>query len=206
MKKKMTAKLAGLLLVTAAITYTACGNNNDADTNTGTDTTTAMQNNGATNGDVNAQAAIATLSGTKPDTTVEGTVRFAQEGNGVRMDLQITVPKKANQSVAVHIHEHGDCGDMGKHAGGHWNPTGENHGRWGSGAFHSGDIGNIQLDGNGVGSMQLTSDRWSMGGDAKTDILGKTIIVHSGVDDYNSQPSGNSGERIGCGAIQRSGQ
>ena len=51
--------------------------------------------------------------------------------------------------------------------------------------------------------MELESDLWSIGGDPKKDILNKTVIVHSGVDDYTSQPSGNSGERIGCGLIQK---
>ena len=154
---------------------------------------------GATSG---MRSATATLSGTKPDTTVNGTVQFTQDGNRVRMNLQITVPQKANQSVAVHIHEHGECGNMGKEAMGHWNPTNESHGKWGSGSFHSGDIGNISLDANGRGSLQLESDRWSIGGDARTNILDRSIIVHSGVDDYTSQPSGNSGERIGCGVIR----
>ena len=196
-----------LLLCMAPLAWMACGNDNSATNDSdGMDTTGTMQNDTTGTGSQGAEGAMATLSGTKPDTTVSGTVRFTPDGNQLKMDLQISVPKKANSSVAVHIHEHADCGDMGKHAGGHWNPTGENHGKWGEGAFHSGDIGNIQLDGSGNGSVQLTSDRWSIGGDAKKDILNKTIIVHSGVDDYKSQPAGNSGERIGCGVIQRGNQ
>jgi Cu-Zn family superoxide dismutase len=150
--------------------------------------------------------ATATLSGTKPDTTVNGTVQFVQNGNTVQMNLQISVPAKANQSVAVHIHDHGECGNMGKDAMGHWNPTGENHGKWGSGAYHSGDIGNVPLDAQGNGRLSLQTTRWSIGGDAKTNILNRAIIVHSGVDDYTSQPAGNAGERIGCGVIQGSAQ
>lgn len=192
----------------------ACSNNNDASsstsdststTTTATDTSNHMNMNQAAD-TTSADHAVATLSGTKPDTTVTGTVQFDKDGNQVKMTLQISVPKMANKSVAVHIHEHGDCGDMGKGAMGHWNPTNENHGKWGSGQFHSGDIGNVNLDAQGNGTMQLTTDRWSIGGDAKTNILNRAIIVHSGVDDYTSQPSGNAGERIGCGVIQKSGQ
>jgi Cu-Zn family superoxide dismutase len=93
---------------------------------------------------------------------------------------------------------------MGKAAGGHWNPTNTQHGKWGSSSFHSGDIGNINLDANGKGSLELESDLWAIGGDPQKDILNKSIIVHSGVDDYTTQPAGNSGERIGCAVIQRS--
>ncbi|HEY1008313.1 MAG TPA: superoxide dismutase family protein, partial [Sphingobacteriaceae bacterium] len=69
------------------------------------------------------------------------------------------------------------------------------------GSFHSGDIGNVQLDGKGNGKLTLTSDRWSIGGDEKTNILNRAVIVHSGVDDYTTQPTGNAGSRIGCGVI-----
>ncbi|MGB0347659.1 MAG: superoxide dismutase family protein, partial [Balneolaceae bacterium] len=32
-------------------------------------------------------------------------------------------------------------------------------------------------------------------------IIGRGIIVHGGVDDLESQPSGAAGPRIGCGVI-----
>lgn len=186
-------------LLVSVLGLMSCGNN--ADTTTETNESAAedsvMNNN---------NAAVATLSGTNADTTVSGTVRFDKgDGQNVKMSLQISVPKKAGSSVAVHIHEHADCGEMGQHAGGHWNPTDAQHGKWGGASFHSGDIGNIDLDASGNGSVEVSSDLWSIGGDAKTDVLNKTIIVHSGVDDYTSQPSGNSGSRIGCGVIQASG-
>ena len=147
--------------------------------------------------------ATAEITGTKPDTAVNGTASFEKDGNNVKMHLELTIPAKANKSVAVHIHAMGDCGDMGKMAGGHWNPTNENHGKWGSASYHSGDIGNVSLDGSGKGTLDLSTDRWSIGGDTTKNIIGKTIIVHGGVDDYTSQPAGNSGERIGCGIIKQ---
>jgi Cu-Zn family superoxide dismutase len=51
--------------------------------------------------------------------------------------------------------------------------------------------------------LDISTDRWSIGGDTTKNIIGKTIIVHGGVDDYTSQPAGNSGERIGCGVIKQ---
>ncbi|HEY5370299.1 MAG TPA: superoxide dismutase family protein [Hanamia sp.] len=137
------------------------------------------------------------------DTTLNGTVDFTAEPDGkVKMKLALNIPQKANKSVAVHIHATGDCGDMGKAAGGHWNPTNAQHGKWGSSSFHSGDIGNVKLDMNGKGTMELETDLWSLGGDTKTNILGKAFMVHGGEDDFVSQPAGNAGSRIGCGVIQ----
>lgn len=148
------------------------------------------------------QHAEAIISGTYSDTTVDGRATFDEVNGQVKMVLNITVPSKANQSVAVHLHEHGACGNMGNEAHGHWNPTHQKHGKWGSESFHSGDIGNVQLDASGKGSIQLETNLWSIGGDSTTNILGRSVIVHGGVDDYVSQPSGNAGTRVGCGVIQ----
>ena len=146
--------------------------------------------------------AVADLKPVFQDTALSGSAEFdAEAGGKVKMKLHLSVPAKANKSVAVHIHANGDCGDMGKAAGGHWNPTNVEHGKWGNNPFHSGDIGNVKLDMNGNGDMELESDLWSLGGDAKTNILNKAIIVHGGEDDFVSQPSGNAGTRIGCGVI-----
>lgn len=149
-------------------------------------------------------AAEAALSGTKSDTTVDGTASFVKEADGkVKLDLQLSVPLMANKSVAVHLHEHGECGNSGNDSHGHWNPTHKQHGKWGTGEFHSGDIGNVSLDSGGKGTFSLTTDLWTLGGDSTTNILDRAVIVHSGVDDYTSQPAGNAGSRIGCGVIKK---
>lgn len=146
--------------------------------------------------------AEAIVSGTQQGVVVNGTLKFMQaKGNAVTMELDLSVPSRASQSVAVHLHEHGDCGNAGGNTHGHWNPTGKAHGKWGVGEFHAGDIGNITLDANGKGKLVLTTDLWSIGGSEETNIIGRGVIVHAGVDDYTSQPSGNSGARIGCGVI-----
>lgn len=150
-----------------------------------------------------AESAEAVISGTYPDTTVTGTATFSTVNGKVKMVLNITAAAKANKTVAVHIHEHPGCGDQGKDAHGHWNPTKVNHGKWGSDAFHSGDIGNIELDKDGKGSKELETDRWTIGGDSTKNILNRSIIVHGGVDDFKTQPTGNAGNRIGCGIINK---
>ncbi|MDT3403888.1 superoxide dismutase family protein [Mucilaginibacter terrae] len=148
-------------------------------------------------------SAHADITATKPDTTVSGTAHFTRKDAEVELQLTLTIPKKANSTVAVHFHEHGDCGDMGKGAHGHWNPTKEDHGKWGAAPYHSGDIGNIKLDKDGKATFTVKTDRWTIGGPEKTNILNRSLIVHSGVDDYKTQPTGNSGSRIGCGVINK---
>ena len=199
--KKSFKNLFSALLIISIFSLVSCGSNETNTASENSDTTTAV-----TSGVENktSSSAEAILSGTQPDTTVTGTVSFNEDNGKVKMMLDITVPKKANQSVAVHIHEHGNCGDMGKEAHGHWNPTKMNHGKWGSAAFHSGDIGNVSLNAEGKGTLELETDLWSISGtDSTKNILNKAIIVHGGVDDFTTQPTGNAGSRIGCGVINK---
>ena len=107
---------------------------------------------------------------------------------------------------AIHIHETADCSSIdGSSAGGHWNPTFKNHGKWGDKTgYHKGDIGNFEVDENGDGKIVLETNEWCIGCEDETkNIIGKAIIVHQGTDDFTSQPSGAAGARIICGGIIR---
>ena len=106
---------------------------------------------------------------------------------------------------AMHIHEKADCSAPdATSAGGHWNPTHENHGKWGSDSYHRGDIGNFTVDKSGSGAISMTTDQWCIGcGDPQKDILGKSLIVHEKADDYKTQPTGDAGGRMACSAIIR---
>jgi Cu-Zn family superoxide dismutase len=164
---------------------------------------TAMHDMNTMQDTMTVAAATATISGTYADTVVNGTATFETATDGkIKMTLDITVLAQANKTVAVHLHEHGDCGDNGKASHGHWNPTNAQHGKWGSAAFHAGDIGNVKLNAKGKGTLTITTDLWTLGGQSDKNILGKAIVVHSGVDDYTTQPTGNAGGRIGCGVIR----
>lgn len=148
-----------------------------------------------------SKVAKVNITSTKTELPGQGSVIFTQKKDRVEMSLELNFPLKANKTVAVHIHEHGDCGNAGNDAHGHWNPTKNAHGKWDSAQFHLGDIGNIQLDASGKGIFKITTDKWSIGTGGINDIVGKGLIVHDGVDDYTTQPTGNAGSRIGCGVI-----
>ena len=192
--KKNNLWILAILLI-ASISFVAC-NSSSSDKTTSTDSTKTTMSDSM----VMAQA---TINATYTDTAVQGNATFHQLDGKVEMVLNLTIPSKANSSVAVHLHEHGDCGDMGKGAHGHWNPTNKNHGKWGSESFHSGDIGNVKLDAEGKGSLTMDTNLWTIGGDSSTNILNRAVIVHGGVDDFVTQPTGNAGGRIGCGVITK---
>ena len=133
---------------------------------------------------------------------VSGKAIFKKTSKGTR--LTVTVAGKKNTTVATHIHGGNECDYVdGSAAMGHWNPTGEAHGYWGTKSFHSGDLGNIKLNSEGRGKLTVVDNnkRWSLEKTGKKSVIGKTIIIHSGYDDGMSQPTGNSGERVGCGVI-----
>lgn len=152
-------------------------------------------------GNKDKEIAHAKLAATADEKEMGSAKFYLLEDGKMRMDLEINYPTRADSTVAVHFHEHGDCGNMGENTHGHWNPTNEAHGKWGSAAYHSGDIGNIQLDSKGHGTITVTTDRWSDQADDVKNIIGRGIIVHGGTDDYTTQPTGNSGPRVGCGVI-----
>ncbi|MDT0651284.1 superoxide dismutase family protein [Autumnicola edwardsiae] len=139
----------------------------------------------------------------KSGSDLSGSVTFTEENGEVRMEG--TISGLSEGTHAIHIHENADCSaEDGSSAGGHWNPTNEPHGEWGdSEGYHRGDIGNFQVDSNGEGNVSMSTDQWCIGcDDENMNIVGKAVIVHDGVDDYTSQPSGDAGTRVGCGEIE----
>ena len=193
---KKIKQIIGFCSLLSVLIFTACNNGEKKEETAATTETAEVKT-------PEAGAAMATLSGTVPDTTLSGTAEFSQQNGKVKLVLNITCLKMANKSVAVHLHEMGDCGDMGKMAHGHWNPTNQQHGKWGSSSFHLGDIGNVSLDAAGKGSLEMETDLWTIGGDSTSNILNRSVIVHGGTDDFTTQPTGNAGSRIGCGVIMK---
>lgn len=138
----------------------------------------------------------------KSGTSTSGMVTFTESEGKVSLEAHINGLTPGVH--AIHIHEKADCSsDDGKSSGGHWNPTFESHGSWGSDfGFHRGDIGNFIADESGHGMVQFSTDLWCIGcEDENKNILGKAIIVHQGEDDLLSQPSGAAGARISCAGL-----
>jgi len=156
---------------------------------------------GGTGGAAAANQAIATIEG-KSGSMTNGSAVFTEQDGAVM--LQIVVSGAPPGEHAVHIHEHPDCtADDAMSAGDHWNPTMEDHGKWGTPPFHLGDIGNITVGDDGTGNLSLSTDLWTLGTGETNDIVDHAIMVHADPDDFVSQPSGNAGARIGCGVIER---
>lgn len=102
----------------------------------------------------------------------------------------------------VHIHETPDCSAAdASSAGGHFNPTGHDHGLPTADARHLGDLGNmgaVAPDGKGV--LEVVVPGATLAPDDANSFLNRALIVHAD-EDTGVQPSGNSGERVGCAEL-----
>lgn len=137
----------------------------------------------------------------KTGSQVIGAVTFSEVEGGVRIiaDIGGLTPGKHG----FHIHEHGDCSAHdGSTAGGHFNPTGKKHGGPDSAERHMGDLGNLEANEYGFAHYDRVDKGLSLEG--QYSIIGKSIVIHEGEDDLKSDPTGNSGARIGCGEIVKS--
>ncbi|MDG4950821.1 superoxide dismutase family protein [Weeksellaceae bacterium KMM 9724] len=136
------------------------------------------------------------------DSNLSGTATFTQVNNEVTLEVNLEGITPGEH--AIHVHEKGDCSAPdATSAGGHWNPTGAEHGKFDMDPFHMGDIGNLTADADGKASLTFTTDKWCLDCEDETkNLMGKSLIVHESVDDFTTQPTGDAGGRIGCLVIE----
>ncbi|PZX15718.1 Cu-Zn family superoxide dismutase [Palleronia aestuarii] len=105
-------------------------------------------------------------------------------------------------SHGIHLHETGDCSaDDFSSAGGHI--AGDaSHGVMSEDGPHPGDLPNAVVSSDGAMNVEVFNNLIEMD-EMIFDEDGAAFIIHSGPDDYASQPSGESGDRIACGVFER---
>ncbi len=138
-----------------------------------------------------------------------GTLELATMGSGVH--ITGTLAGLPGGDHGIHIHTTGDCDAAGKFesAGPHFNPTDHKHGSENPEGPHAGDLPNLSVPPEGAGVIvDLTAESVTLGeGDNSLfDADGSAIVIHADPDDYRSDPSGNSGDRIACGVIEAAAQ
>ena len=67
----------------------------------------------------------------------------------------------------------------------------------------TGDLNDIEVGSDGTGTLDITVQDIDLEAASDHSALGKAIVVHSGADDFQTQPDGAAGERIGCGVFER---
>lgn len=145
-------------------------------------------------------SAKAHIKGGKKYPKINGTVTFKETNDGILVTAKIHgLPQSDTfcngRFFAFHIHEGTSCSgnstDEFANAKTHLNPTNCPH------PFHIGDLPPL-IENNGYAYMSVLINKFTI-----NDILGKVIIIHNSPDDFATQPSGNSGEKIACGKIEK---
>lgn len=148
----------------------------------------------------NLASATANLSAAS-GSLASGQLRLMPMGGGVHVTGTIG-GLKPNGTHAFHIHEKGDCSAAdASSAGGHFNPTGQPHGRASAPRHHAGDSDNLVANADGTATVNAHFSGVALGGSGAANVVGKAVVVHADPDDYTSQPAGNAGSRIACGVI-----
>ena len=137
--------------------------------------------------------AVAQILGSFEAPQLSGCIRFYQEKGQVLIVAHICgLPQNSETGFfGFHIHEGESCSGVSfSETRSHYSPTSMPHPK------HAGDMPPLMLCGN-VAHLSFLTDRFK-----GKDILGRTVVIHNMPDDFTSQPSGNSGQKIACGTIK----
>jgi Cu-Zn family superoxide dismutase len=135
---------------------------------------------------------------------LSGYVKFSETPNdNVKIEINIKGLKQGQHGF--HIHEKGNLLDKCMSCKGHYNPYNKNHGDRIDKERHVGDLGNITANSKGEVKMIMYDNIIKLKG--KYSIIGRSVVIHSGVDDLGrgknkeSLKTGNAGSRIDCAVI-----
>jgi superoxide dismutase, Cu-Zn family len=148
------------------------------------------------------QASQATAELKDKDGKAVGVATFRESSGGVTVDVNV---KGLTPGLhAVHVHAVGRCDAPAfTSAGGHFNPAQKKHGYKSPEGAHAGDLPNMLVAKDGTGRFESFTDGMTLkpGATSVFDKDGSALVIHAGVDDNVTDPTGNAGDRAACGII-----
>jgi Cu-Zn family superoxide dismutase len=137
-----------------------------------------------------------------------GSLLVSENEDGATFTVMLDAGTLAEGEHGVHVHETGTCEQGGDEpfalAGGHFNPTGQQHGPPNSDTSHAGDLGNLPVATDGSANFTVTTTMLTLSGDMANSLMdadGSALLIHADPDDLMTDPSGNSGGRLLCAVI-----
>ena len=122
-------------------------------------------------------------------------------GVSIALDLKDLPPGEH----ALHFHAVPKCEAPFTSAGGHFNPANRKHGMQNPEGPHAGDMNNFTVEANGTAKTTIVNSKVTMGSEPNSIYAngGTALMIHAGADDMKTDPAGNAGDRIACGAITK---
>ncbi len=137
----------------------------------------------------------------KSGSNVQGRATLQERADGVLVKVELEEAPPGRHGL--HFHDSADCSAPdASSAGEHFDPEGEPHGLPPREPRHAGDLGNIEVGEQG-GQLEILVPDATLARDDPMSLLDRAIVVHA-KEDTGAQPSGDSGDRIGCGEIRSS--
>lgn len=180
------------LLIGVAILAVGCGGTPERETETGAAITAAPES---------TRPAVSVSLIPTTGQMASGTLILRETDDGIRLTGQVSgLP--ADRELGFHVHEIGDCSAPdASSAGEHFNPDQQPHGEPDDDRSHAGDMPNLDVNDDGVAEVDIELEGVRLDGPADRSVRQRALVVHAQADDYETQPSGGSGERIACGVI-----
>jgi len=137
-----------------------------------------------------------------------GTAEFVEGPNGVAITVNLQPGQQAVEpgEHGIHLHQTGAITPDFQAAGGHFNPTDASHGFNNPEGPHAGDLENMIVNEDGSASYQTNAALVTLSGGQNSllDSDGSALVIHQSADDYETDPAGESGDRVAAGVITSS--
>jgi Cu-Zn family superoxide dismutase len=124
-------------------------------------------------------------------------------GGGVSIALDVkNLPPGEH---AFHVHQVAKCEPPFATAGPHFNPEGKKHGLENPAGSHAGDMSNFTVGADGTAKTTVKNAQVTLGSGPNSVFAsgGTSLVIHAKADDMKTDPAGNAGDRIACGAITK---